>query len=256
MARLTWNATRGFDYRTIDFSLLFEGANTVATSQRYVIDYGSGNRDEFRGGGFAYDLNGYPVGGTITGYAAFEGWVRVASLDGVKISVPSLVKAASTFSPGDDRALIKSALSGHDVITGGLWADRLEGFAGNDKITGRLDADKLYGGAGADAFIYTRTLDSFGDADDRSSMDTIFDFSSRQKDKIDLRKIDANETQGGNQAFKWIGTADFHEQAGELRFERVAGGVYVETDADGDGIGDLTVFLKGISAVSKGDFYL
>jgi Ca2+-binding RTX toxin-like protein len=179
MARLTWNATRGFDYRDIDFSLLFDGDNTIATSQRYTLDYGVGDRDEFRGSGFTYDLNGYPVGGLITGYAAYEGWSRIASLDGVKISVPSLVKAASTFSAGDDRALIKSALSGNDAITGGLWADRLEGFAGNDKITGRLDADKLYGGAGADAFIYTRTLDSFGDAEDRSSMDTIFDFSSR-----------------------------------------------------------------------------
>jgi Ca2+-binding RTX toxin-like protein len=256
MAKLTWDATRGFDYRDIDFSLLFEGVNTVATSQRYILDYGSGDRDEFRGHGFTYDFEGLPVGGTITSYSGMEGWLRTVRLDGVKISVSSLVKAASTFSTSDDRALIKKALSGNDVITGDFWDDRLDGFAGKDKITGSLGADKLYGGSGADAFIYTRTLDSFGDVEDRSSMDTIFDFSSRQKDKIDLRKIDANETLGGNQGFHWIGTADFGEQAGELRFERAGGGVHVETDADGDGIADLTIFLRGISAMSKGDFYL
>jgi Ca2+-binding RTX toxin-like protein len=139
---------------------------------------------------------------------------------------------------------------------GGLWGDRLEGFAGNDKITGRLDSDKLYGGAGADVFVYTRTLDSFGYEGDTEWMDAIFDFSSRQRDKIDLRKTDADEARGGNQAFHWIGNAAFHAQAGELRYENVRGGIYVEGDSDGDGIADLTVFLKKVSAMSKGDFYL
>jgi Ca2+-binding RTX toxin-like protein len=256
MAKLTWNATWGFDPRNFDFSLLLEGTNTIATPQRYVIDYFSGDRDEFRGNGFTYDFNGVPVGGTITSYAGYDSWVRIVSLDGVEISVPSMVKAASTFSTADDRALIKTALSGDDVITGGLWSDKLEGFAGNDKLTGRLDRDKLYGGAGADVFIYTRTLDSFGYAGDTASMDTIFDFSRKQKDKIDLRKIDANEGWGGNQAFKWIGNTDFHGQAGELRYEKVWGGIYVEGDTDGDGISDLTVYLKGVSAMIKGDFFL
>jgi Ca2+-binding RTX toxin-like protein len=207
MAKLTWNATWGFDPKGFDFSVLFEGVNTIATSQRYVVEYEPGDSDEFRGNGFAYDASGVPVAGTITSYAGYDGWSRIISIDGVKISVPSMVKAASTFSTSDDRALIKKAFSGNDVIRGDFWDDRLDGFAGKDKITGLLGADKLYGGSGADTFIYTRTLDSFGYAGETGSMDTVFDFSRKQKDRIDLRKIDANEDRGGNHAFKWIGNA-------------------------------------------------
>jgi hypothetical protein len=39
LAKLTWPATRGFDLRDYDFSLLFDGTNTIATSQRYTVDY-------------------------------------------------------------------------------------------------------------------------------------------------------------------------------------------------------------------------
>ncbi len=266
MAKLTWTATRGFDLRDYDFSLLFDGTNTIATSQRYTVDYSDyyngsyySARDEFRGSGFVYDYYGVPAGGTIKSYARYEGGLRIGILDGVKISVTSMVKAASTFSTSDDYSLMKKALAGNDVITGGSWADRLEGFGGKDKLTGGLDGDKLYGGTGADTFIYKRTLDSFAYVDESGklpSMDAIFDFSSRQKDKLDLRKIDANESRAGNNAFTFIGKAGFHDKAGELRYEKVRGGIHVEGDTDGDGYADLTVFLKGVAALSKGDFYL
>ena len=71
-----------------------------------------------------------------------------------------------------------------------------------------------------------------------------------------LRRVDANDFSGGNQVFRWIGKADFHDRAGELRYENVRGGLYVEGDTNGDGIADLTVFLKGVAAMTKGDFYL
>lgn len=35
MAKLTWDATWGFDLKDLDFSLLFEGTNTVATSRQF-----------------------------------------------------------------------------------------------------------------------------------------------------------------------------------------------------------------------------
>jgi serralysin len=130
MARLTWNATYGFDYRTLDLSRLFDGINTVATSQRYVIDYGLGDRDEFRGHSFSYDFNGIPVGGVVSGYAGYDSGVRILSLDGARISVSSIVNAASTFSTGDDRALIRKALAGHDVITGGALGRPARGLRG------------------------------------------------------------------------------------------------------------------------------
>jgi hypothetical protein len=71
-----------------------------------------------------------------------------------------------------------------------------------------------------------------------------------------MPRSDANEDRGANQGFKWIAKDDFHERAGELRYEKVRGGVYVEGDTDGDGISDLTVFLKGVSTMKKDDFFL
>jgi Ca2+-binding RTX toxin-like protein len=248
----------------MDASLLLEGEDTVKAAQRYAVDYdfefsdGSyySGRDDFRGTGFVYDGSGVPVAGTITAYHSYDFGVRTVSLTGLKLSASAFIKAARTVSTSDEYALFKKAFSGNDVITGGSWDDRLEGFSGNDKLTGGLDADRLYGGAGADTFIYKKSLDSFGDIDDRDYMDTIFDFSARQKDRIDMRAIDADEGRSGNQAFLWIGNAEFQERPGELRYEKVPGGVYVQADADGDGIDDLTVFVKGITALGAGDFLL
>jgi Ca2+-binding RTX toxin-like protein len=116
--------------------------------------------------------------------------------------VTSLVAAASTGSSSDDLKVFRSLLSGSDRITGGSYGDKLEGFGGNDVLYGRQGADRLYGGAGADAFTFKSARDSTVDAGGR---DTIQDFSAAQKDRVDLRAIDANTTVGGNQAFSFIG---------------------------------------------------
>jgi hypothetical protein len=89
-----------------------------------------------------------------------------------------------------------------------------------------------------------------------SGRDTVYDFSSKQKDKIDLRIIDANTKTKGNQAFKFIDKQDFHKKAGELQWEKVKGGVYVYGDTNGDGKEDFSIFLKGLTKIAKGDFYL
>jgi Ca2+-binding RTX toxin-like protein len=131
--------------------------------------------------------------------------------------------------------------------------DRLEGFAGNDKLTAGGGADRLFGGAGADIFIYKSVNDSTFDYRGR---DTIYDFSSKQKDKIDLRKVDANGSMTGNQAFSFIGSQDFHGAAGEIRWERKASGAHVHEDGDGDGNADFSILLKDVVKLTKGDFYL
>ena len=58
--------------------------------------------------------------------------------------------------------------------------------------------------------------------------DRIHDFSRNGGDKINLSGIDANTVREGNQAFTFIGKSDFHEKAGELRYEKVAGQTYVQ----------------------------
>jgi Ca2+-binding RTX toxin-like protein len=177
----------------------------------------------------------------------------MGSISGLKISAWDLMEAASTVSTSDDMRIYRSALAGNDVLTGGNGDDLLEGFAGKDKITGGLGADSLLGGAGADRFIFKSVDDSPADAEES---DFIIDFSIRQKDRISLSAIDANEIAPGNQAFSFIGTRGFSERSGELRYEKGAGYTLIEGDVDGDGLADLSILLKGAMNLSKGYFYL
>ena len=143
--------------------------------------------------------------------------------------------------------------TGRDVIVGGEGNDTLYGNSDQDSISGGRGADKLYGGTGNDCFIYVSIKDS---STAKSGRDTIVDFSSKQKDKIDFRAIDASTKSGGNQAFKFIDKQGFHKKAGELRWEKVAGGVNVYGDVNGDGKSDFSIFMKGLTKLTKGDFYL
>lgn len=152
--------------------------------------------------------------------------------------------------------------AGNDFLDGGLGLDTLLGGDGNDGLYGQGDrdlltggrgADKLYGGASNDAFIFSSIKDSTVKS---SGRDTIYDFSSRQKDKVDLRLIDANTKKKGNQSFKFIDKQDFHKKAGELQWEKVKSGVYVYGDVTGDGKADFSIFLKGLTKIAKGDFFL
>ncbi|EIM27527.1 M10 family metallopeptidase [Microvirga lotononidis] len=137
-------------------------------------------------------------------------------------------------------------LGGGDALFGGSGSDRLEGGAGNDKLYGQAGKDILVGGSGADTFVFQALSDSRG-----SSFDTIQDFR-RGSDRIDLRSIDANTKVAGNQAFTFIGKSAFHHKAGELRF---SDGI-LSADVNGDSLVDFKVKVAGLSALSKGDFYL
>ena len=148
-----------------------------------------------------------------------------------------------------------SALTGNDYITGSNYNDTLRAGDGNDKLYGRIGKDTLYGGKGADAFVFKKVTDSFAITDTKW-MDTIMDFSRTQKDKLDLRGIDAREGVAGNQAFTFIGPKDFTGRKGELAITREGKDLYVGGDTDGDAVPDFAVCLKNVSYLSKGDFYL
>ncbi|MGF9764795.1 calcium-binding protein [Microvirga sp. 0TCS3.31] len=152
--------------------------------------------------------------------------------------------------------------AGRDLVDGGLGLDSLTGGTGNDTLHGRSDddrlignqgADRLFGEAGRDTFVFTSIRDSTVKATGR---DTIYDFSFKQKDQIDLTAIDASTKANGNQAFKYISKQDFHDKAGELRWEKVKAGVYVYGDVNGDGNADFSLLLRGITKLTKGDFFL
>ncbi len=148
--------------------------------------------------------------------------------------------------------------TGTDVLRGHGGNDRISGVGGNDVLVGGLGKDILNGGAGHDIFDFNKLSDSTVKSIGR---DRIGDFK-HNVDDIDLRTIDANLTAAGNQAFNFIGSDQFHQIAGELRFQQIdrAGALHditiVSADVNGDGLADFRVDLAGLHSLTKGDFLL
>ena len=166
---------------------------------------------------------------------------------------------------GHDRLL---GSNGADTMLGLKGDDLLAGFGGNDVITGGLGADFMLGGDGHDRFIY-KTVKDTGNSE--AKRDVIGDFAHLE-DRLDLKAIDANTAIAGNQAFKFIGTQNFHNVAGELHFIKVDHSVavgthfldriIVEGDVNGDGRSDFQIELNNaismtvLSTLTKADFIL
>ena len=253
MAKFTWNGNIGFQLYIFNLSYLVDADSYERSSTTFKAIYGSLTRswDKFEGHGFTYTADGIPTSGTVTSYSGVEGGRKTSSLTGVKISVSKLVDAASTYSTNDDLKILQSALSKNDQITGGRYDDSLSGFSGNDTLTGGGGADWLTGGKGADRFVFKFVSESRG-----YENDYITDFSRSQGDKINLSKIDAKTGVAGNQAFHFIGTADFSGSKGELRYDEYAGDSYIEADVNGDGAADFELTLAKVGTITKSYFIL
>lgn len=139
---------------------------------------------------------------------------------------------------------------GHDLLAGRRGDDTLSGDQGNDTLIGSTGRDVLTGGSGADRFVYERLSDSTASAYDR-----ITDFD-RVRDIIDLQQIDANSERAGNSAFTFIGSAGFHERAGELRSFTTGSSTVIRGDVDGDGGTDFQIVLGGAMKLTSLDFVL
>lgn len=163
--------------------------------------------------------------------------------------------------------------AGNDTLNGGTGADQLFGGAGNDTLIGGDDksdflsgeagndrlisgggSDILAGGTGTDTFVYTAKTDFGGTA--LGSREQLNDFSSAERDKIDLSAIDASTKVTGNQAFTFIGTTAFTNVAGQLRFEVSGSFIIVQGDLNGDSVADIALDLNGITNVAAADFVL
>ncbi|CAN7336483.1 hypothetical protein [Rhizobium sp. LjRoot254] len=131
---------------------------------------------------------------------------------------------------------------GDDTYVGTKFADKIDGGAGTDTLTG---------GKGKDIFVF--------DLDDSSATledsDHILGFNAKQ-DRFDLRLIDTNPEKDGDQAFKFLGTADFTGKAGQVNYERVDGQTIVHLDIDGNSEADMSFILDGSFKLDAGDFLL
>lgn len=146
---------------------------------------------------------------------------------------------------GDDTL---SGGSGHDRLWGGEGSDTLLGGSGNDLIVGGAGKDKLTGGGGANSFVIGAIEHS---ASGSAGRDVITDFVSAV-DTIELTWIDARAGSAQDDAFRFIGAAEFSGAAGELRVSLSL----VEGDVNGDGIADLQVVLLGAPELVASDFLL
>lgn len=138
-------------------------------------------------------------------------------------------------------------------LIGSTFADTLVGNAGANRLTGGRGADTLTGLGGADVFAFTSTLDS-----NASGYDRITDFSRAAGDKINLQAIDAIVgTPRANDAFTWIGDAEFSGAAGQLREVAArGGGWFLHGDTNGDKVADLTIYVAGSTPVLPTDLVL
>lgn len=143
--------------------------------------------------------------------------------------------------------------SGGDTLHGGAGADSLLGGAGADVLTGAAGIDRLSGGAGADIFAFRTTADS---GRTLATSDLIEDFSTRQYDKVDLTRIDANSLVAGNQAFHFIGAQGFGGHAGDLRTVHLGGKTVVIADTNGDRLADFAIAIEGSIALTETLFLL
>ena len=142
---------------------------------------------------------------------------------------------------------------GNDRLMGGDGDDTLYGAGGNDRLTGGLGADDLYGEAGKDVFVFLSATDSTTAAAGR---DTIFDFSGKRSDRIDLSAIDANGGGRGDRAFDFIGDDRFSGDAGELRFVQKGDATYLYGDTNGDRKADFAIQFDDEIVFQNRDFQL
>jgi serralysin len=181
--------------------------------------------------------------------ASYAGWVAfVQSIGASRVQADTGVSGITATS--DDNiaiaynTVIENAVGGsaRDYLYGNDVGNRLTGNGGNDVLDGARGDDIYLGGTGADEFRVSEI----------GFNDLVLDFTSGV-DKIRLSEIDANAGLTGNQAFTFIGDADF-SGAGQLRTYTSGGEHFLAGDVNGDGLADFTINLMTASAVSTDIF--
>ena len=183
------------------------------------------------------------------------------------------VKSSVSFTLADNLENItltgKKAINGtgnilNNIMTGNIGSNSLDGDAGDDKLLGGLGDDILIGGQGKDILSGGSGADIFkfynvSELDiSVITWDTIVDFRSPQKDKIDLSEIDSDTVITGNNAFASLTIGETFSGSfanrGDLYFDKTNHILYGNTDTNASA--DFLILLSGITDIKVTDFVL
>ncbi len=133
---------------------------------------------------------------------------------------------------------------GNDTMYGEEGDDRLYGDRDDDVIDGGLGRDIIHTGQGADVIVFNTLADSAVGA----QRDVIEDFT------VGIDTIDVSAILAGT--FDFVGTGALTGTAPELRLAEMGGSTVVQMDADGDGLADSEILLRGATGLTADDFVL
>lgn len=139
-----------------------------------------------------------------------------------------------------------------DTHSGNGGNDTLSGGESGDALRGGLGADQLTGGLGADGFEYRDIAES---STRLTGRDRILDFKVAEGDRILLVTIDAIADTPLNDAFTFVGSAEF-TSAGQLRVYERNGVTYVDMNTGNDLVADMRIVLDGAHALTEAQFLL
>ena len=132
-----------------DTFAIADGTATIYTDTHIRVVDGSQVFDYY-GSGFAYDMYGDVVGGTLN---SIEHSINGAP----QYEVTGLAHSASTFNDflqaNDEQGLLAYLFNGNDSLTGSSGSDVVNSYAGNDFISGGSGNDVGRGGVGNDTII-------------------------------------------------------------------------------------------------------
>jgi Ca2+-binding RTX toxin-like protein len=214
--------------------------------------YGDHGNDVLRGDEGADAL--YGGDGIDTANYAFSGAAVIVDLgtgetlggDAVGDSLHSIENVnGSNFNDalvGDGGGNVLSGRSGNDYVAGFGGNDVLYGGNGTDVLDGGMGADLLNGGDGADTFQWMSTAESGLDA---ASVDVVTGFDFAEGDIIHLSYIDANTELDGDQAFTFIGAADY-TGAGQIRVVDDGVNTFLAFSTDSDPDNDGAIRIDGL----------
>ncbi|MBR0670145.1 calcium-binding protein [Neoroseomonas soli] len=218
-----------------------------------TLDGGSGN--DLLVGGKGNDFYVVDSSGDTVVEASGAGIDTVSATGGTSYTLSANVEVlrldGAGLVTGAGNALANTIIgnAGDNVLWGMAGNDTLSGGDGNDVLIGGVGRDVLIGGNGGDHFRFLDASQSTTKAPDQ-----IVDFVAGQ-DRIDLRQIDANLSQAGDDAFAYV--TSFGKQAGEVMVASLGGDSYqVRGDINGDGAADFAINVTSATGPTADWFLL